>query len=107
MADRSPREEQVHRAARIRGRIRKPPAHRALLVFCLLIMVLLLGAQGLTVHATGQSRTPGHGTARSLGSVPLLTLGDGRLSGVGKPTGRRVALTFDDGPDPKWTPRIA
>jgi peptidoglycan/xylan/chitin deacetylase (PgdA/CDA1 family) len=24
----------------------------------------------------------------------------------GSPTGRRLALTFDDGPDPEWTPRV-
>ncbi|MBJ7347631.1 MAG: glycosyltransferase, partial [Thermoleophilaceae bacterium] len=31
----------------------------------------------------------------------------GRLRSIERPVGKRVALTFDDGPDPKWTPRIA
>src|SRR5436305_1891912 len=36
----------------------------------------------------------------------LLALRGARLVGREQAPGRRVALTFDDGPDPKWTPRI-
>jgi peptidoglycan/xylan/chitin deacetylase (PgdA/CDA1 family) len=32
--------------------------------------------------------------------------GPGRATWRGRPDGRGIALTFDDGPDPVWTPRI-
>ncbi len=97
----------AERAERIRRRIRRPPAHRALLIFFLAVLLVLLAAQGLSVHTTGTSRTPAgaHGPLASGG--PLLSEQDGRLRPVGSLGDRRVALSFDDGPDPKWTPRIA
>jgi len=33
--------------------------------------------------------------------------GGSRLDSTQPPPGRRIALTFDDGPDPRWTPKIA
>ena len=41
------------------------------------------------------------------GQHALLSLEGGRLVGHEEPVGKRIALTFDDGPDPRWTPRIA
>src|SRR5262249_7202086 len=41
------------------------------------------------------------------GARPILTWDGKRLVSREPPPGRRVALTFDDGPDPRWTPRIA
>ncbi len=40
------------------------------------------------------------------GMGPLLRLQDGAAHSIEMPH-RTVALTFDDGPDPEWTPRIA
>jgi cellulose synthase/poly-beta-1,6-N-acetylglucosamine synthase-like glycosyltransferase/peptidoglycan/xylan/chitin deacetylase (PgdA/CDA1 family) len=98
------------RAAQIRRRIGRPPGHWLLLAFCLGALLVLLLVQGLTVHAIGASGTPdGSGSDGGLtGSQPLLTAGrGGALHSPQAPAGRRVALTFDDGPDPAWTPRIA
>ena len=97
------------RAAALRRSIRRPPAHWALLAFCLAVLALLLLAQGVTVRATGASRTPdpaGHRHSPLADRGPILGQGQGAESPAARP-GRRVALTFDDGPDPEWTPRIA
>ena len=38
---------------------------------------------------------------------PILLWNGGRLTSRGQSPGKKIALTFDDGPDPRWTPRIA
>jgi cellulose synthase/poly-beta-1,6-N-acetylglucosamine synthase-like glycosyltransferase/peptidoglycan/xylan/chitin deacetylase (PgdA/CDA1 family) len=40
------------------------------------------------------------------GDGPVLALGPGGLQSRDTAPARRIALTFDDGPDPRWTPRI-
>jgi peptidoglycan/xylan/chitin deacetylase (PgdA/CDA1 family)/glycosyltransferase involved in cell wall biosynthesis len=102
-----PRRLSAARAAEIRRRISRPPAHRALLAFLAIVLVLLLLVYGLAGESVGGSRTPlGHGHSPLAGGGPVLTLGHGRLRSRSLPP-RRAALTFDDGPDPTWTPRIA
>src|SRR5262249_47253916 len=95
------------RAAEIRSRISRPPAHRALLAFLALVLVLLLLVYGIAGESVGRSGTPvDHGPSPLARSSPVLTLSHGRLGSRRLPV-RSAALTFDDGPDPKWTPRIA
>jgi cellulose synthase/poly-beta-1,6-N-acetylglucosamine synthase-like glycosyltransferase/peptidoglycan/xylan/chitin deacetylase (PgdA/CDA1 family) len=72
--------------------------------------VLLLAVQGLSQRTVGASGTPGHevSPAAPLAGVrPLLTASAGGLRSTEPPPGRRIALTFDDGPSADWTPRIA
>jgi cellulose synthase/poly-beta-1,6-N-acetylglucosamine synthase-like glycosyltransferase/peptidoglycan/xylan/chitin deacetylase (PgdA/CDA1 family) len=89
-------------------RFARPPARWLLLGFLLAALAVLLGVQGLSTRTTGASRTPDVGRAGPLaGERPLLGYVGGRLRSREEPPGRRVALTFDDGPDPRWTPRIA
>ena len=89
-------------------RFARRPARWLLLSFLLAAMAVLLGVQGLSTRTTGSSRTPEVGRAGPLaGERPLLGYVAGRLRSREEPPGRRVALTFDDGPDPRWTPRIA
>jgi cellulose synthase/poly-beta-1,6-N-acetylglucosamine synthase-like glycosyltransferase/peptidoglycan/xylan/chitin deacetylase (PgdA/CDA1 family) len=38
---------------------------------------------------------------------PILAWNGDRLAARDTPVGKRIALTFDDGPDPRWTPKIA
>jgi cellulose synthase/poly-beta-1,6-N-acetylglucosamine synthase-like glycosyltransferase/peptidoglycan/xylan/chitin deacetylase (PgdA/CDA1 family) len=104
------RGSQAAQAAEVRRRIRRPPAHWVLLALLAVMLGLLLVVQGITVRRIGASATPtaqpGAG-APLAGRRPLLTIEHGQLRSRQPPPGRRVALTFDDGPDPTWTPRIA
>jgi cellulose synthase/poly-beta-1,6-N-acetylglucosamine synthase-like glycosyltransferase/peptidoglycan/xylan/chitin deacetylase (PgdA/CDA1 family) len=99
-------------AARRVGRsIERPPAHWWLLALLLVGLLLLLTAQGITSASTGRSGTDlAAATAgeRALYRPAAIWRVDGsRLVPNEAPVGRRVALTFDDGPDPRWTPEIA
>jgi cellulose synthase/poly-beta-1,6-N-acetylglucosamine synthase-like glycosyltransferase/peptidoglycan/xylan/chitin deacetylase (PgdA/CDA1 family) len=97
------------RQARLRRRIRRPPAHWALLGFCLFVLVVLLAVQGVATHTTGRSATPTSTSSDSplAGQPSLLALENGRLAGHEALPGKRIALTFDDGPDETWTPKVA
>ena len=96
------------RTARMRRRIRRPPGHWLLLGFCLFVLLVLLAVQGIAAHTTGASGTPGGGGGASplAGKPALLQMTGSRLAGREQPVGRRIALTFDDGPDPRWTPKV-
>jgi cellulose synthase/poly-beta-1,6-N-acetylglucosamine synthase-like glycosyltransferase/peptidoglycan/xylan/chitin deacetylase (PgdA/CDA1 family) len=79
-----------------------------LLTLLLAPLVALLGVQGLSTRTTGRSATPpraGQGPLRSAG--PILVWDRGRVTSRGRRPGKTIALSFDDGPDPRWTPRIA
>ena len=92
------------------ARRRRPPTHRTLLAFCLGGVVLLLVVQGFSQHTVGASGTPGGGGSRAAplaGMPPLLSAQGGRLRPAQRAPGRRIALTFDDGPNAEWTPRFA
>jgi cellulose synthase/poly-beta-1,6-N-acetylglucosamine synthase-like glycosyltransferase/peptidoglycan/xylan/chitin deacetylase (PgdA/CDA1 family) len=74
----------------------------------LAVLLVLLAAQGLSTRTTGRGATPAPSNGGPLsGSGSLLTWAGDRLESRDAQPGRRVALTFDDGPDPRWTPRIA
>ena len=95
------------RAAQIGRRISRPPAHWSLLGFVALALMLMLLVHGLTEGSVGKSRPPVSGSDSLLkGRPPLLTAEGDRLRSRRLPI-QRVALTFDDGPDPIWTPKIA
>jgi cellulose synthase/poly-beta-1,6-N-acetylglucosamine synthase-like glycosyltransferase/peptidoglycan/xylan/chitin deacetylase (PgdA/CDA1 family) len=75
---------------------------------CLAALVTLLLIEGFTTKTVGaESATGGAGQAPLARSLPILTAKGSRLVPAQPPPGRNVALTFDDGPDPRWTPRIA
>ncbi len=84
-------------------------ARWGLLLLLVLALVAALTAQGLSTRTTGASRTPQVTGAKGqlAGSRPILSWSAGRLTSREPQPGHRIALTFDDGPDPKWTPRIA
>ena len=94
---------------RTRRRIRRPPAHWSLLAFLFFVLLALVLLQGLTVLSNGRSATASAGQASS-GSglrLPVLLERSGRLKSSGAVPPRTVVLTFDDGPDPRFTPQIA
>jgi cellulose synthase/poly-beta-1,6-N-acetylglucosamine synthase-like glycosyltransferase/peptidoglycan/xylan/chitin deacetylase (PgdA/CDA1 family) len=99
------------RAAALARRLRYPPAHWRLLGFCLLIVLAVIMFEGIVTHTIGASSEPTlapNAPAPLRGQRPILRVTDnGTLASRQPAPGRRIALTFDDGPDPKWTPKIA
>src|SRR5207248_6239816 len=78
--------------------------------FCLLVVSALILFEGFATHTIGVSAEPRDdfgGPAPLAHSRPILTARGDRLVSSEPVPGRRIALTFDDGPDPRWTPRIA
>ncbi len=96
-------------ARRIGRRIERPPAHWFLLALLLGCLLLLLAVQGLSTAATGRSATATTSASDPAlrGSAAIWRVQGSRLAPSERPVGRRIVLTFDDGPDPRWTPRIA
>jgi cellulose synthase/poly-beta-1,6-N-acetylglucosamine synthase-like glycosyltransferase/peptidoglycan/xylan/chitin deacetylase (PgdA/CDA1 family) len=87
-----------------------PPAHRAVLALCVGGLVLLLVVQGISTRTIGASGTPGAAVSRATplaGVRPVLAANGDRLRSSQPVPGHRIALTFDDGPSPTWTPRLA
>lgn len=90
------------------SRLGRSAARWSTLALLLGTLVVLLAVQGLSTRTTGRSATPQTGTKGPLASAGPILLWDGRrLTSRGRKPGRRIALSFDDGPDPRWTPRIA
>ena len=93
------------RNARLSGRLRP---HWWLLAFFVSVLLLLLFVEGVSTRTIGASSTSQHKAHSPLvASRALLTYRGGKLVSDQPAAGRRIALSFDDGPDPRWTPRIA
>lgn len=101
--------ERIEQGRKLSRRISNPPAHWGALLLFLGAVIALLLADGLTEHRTGGSATPVTATSsQAIGNNETILGSDhGQLVGVGQPPSKRIALTFDDGPDPEWTPKIA
>jgi len=92
---------------------REPRAHWFLLALgmivllgelCLAGYVNHVGAEGSGPQPVAVERKPAPDDVTSGGPV-LRVDGDRRVSSRGMPA-NTIALTFDDGPDPQWTPKI-
>jgi cellulose synthase/poly-beta-1,6-N-acetylglucosamine synthase-like glycosyltransferase/peptidoglycan/xylan/chitin deacetylase (PgdA/CDA1 family) len=94
--------------AALRSRLRNPRAHWWLLGTCLVLLLALLAFQGFVTHTigAGTEATGLQAGAPLLGSRPLLASHGDHLQSPQSNPGKRIALTFDDGPDPRWTPKI-
>jgi peptidoglycan/xylan/chitin deacetylase (PgdA/CDA1 family) len=97
---------------RVRGPLARlsVPAHWRLLSFCFVVAAVAILFEGIATHTIGASGEPHEalsGGAPLAHSRPILAAQGSRLVSRQPPPGRRVALTFDDGPDPRWTPKIA
>jgi hypothetical protein len=95
--------------AAFRRRLWSPPAHWWLLGLCLGVVCVLLAFQGFVTHTIGATAEPPVSPTAAApleGSRPLLAAHGDTLRSPQPPPGKRIALTFDDGPDPTWTPRI-
>ena len=91
---------------------RRPRSHWALLAMVLLTIAVGLLVAGFVHHQVGDAGTsaPGSRTASDAVPVRIQTSGPVVLPTSGLPSrslpAKTVALTFDDGPDPSWTPRL-
>ncbi|MEV4758900.1 bifunctional polysaccharide deacetylase/glycosyltransferase family 2 protein [Micromonospora sp. NPDC049559] len=91
--------------------VRDPRAHWLLLVLGLLVLLVVLTLHGYVDGIGGGTGHPA-GAAAAAPADPGLTRG-GPVVRLDGPTpvsrampARTIALTFDDGPDPEWTPRV-
>jgi cellulose synthase/poly-beta-1,6-N-acetylglucosamine synthase-like glycosyltransferase/peptidoglycan/xylan/chitin deacetylase (PgdA/CDA1 family) len=87
-----------------------PPGHWRLLAFCAVVGMVVLTFQGFTTHRVGASaetQAAGSSQAPLVSARPILAARGQQLVPVQPAPGRRVALTFDDGPASPWTARIA
>ena len=90
-------------ATRVR---RRPVVHWWLLSVVLVTIFVALGLQSVT-DGVGTSSTPiGSGVAAPIdGAGPVVFQGSRGLTSRGLAP-HTVAFTFDDGPDPRWTPKV-
>ena len=91
------------------GRFRVP-AHWRLLAFCFFVAAVAIAFEGIATHTVGVSAEPTEalgGPAPLAHSRPILVAKGNRLVSLQPPAGRRIALTFDDGPSAQWTAKIA
>ncbi|WP_456825754.1 glycosyltransferase [Cellulomonas sp. P5_E12] len=96
------------RRAHVQYVTRRPAAaHWVLLVAVLAALLLALGLQTLSssVGTAGTATTAPRVAVRTPTGGPVLVADDAGLVGVPMQE-RTVALTFDDGPDRRWTPQI-
>jgi cellulose synthase/poly-beta-1,6-N-acetylglucosamine synthase-like glycosyltransferase/peptidoglycan/xylan/chitin deacetylase (PgdA/CDA1 family) len=92
---------------------RQPKAHWVLLLLGLIVLLALLTLNGYVGGILGGTEHPQRPVQDAAHPVPQSVTEGGpliRLDGA-QPQSRAlpdktIALTFDDGPDPKWTPRI-
>jgi cellulose synthase/poly-beta-1,6-N-acetylglucosamine synthase-like glycosyltransferase/peptidoglycan/xylan/chitin deacetylase (PgdA/CDA1 family) len=93
--------------------VHRPGGHRLgrrlLLGFCLCMLIILLLVDGFTTKTIGAANTGSHTHGSPLASQNpvLVSNGHGGLLSHQPAPGNRIALTFDDGPSPEWTPPIA
>ena len=90
-------------------RRRDPRGHWILLLLAGALLASALVLSGFAHGATGESGDPAPGTGRApttaLHGGPVLNPAGGDAESAHAKPGR-IALTFDDGPDPEWTPRL-
>ncbi|MGE5828963.1 MAG: bifunctional polysaccharide deacetylase/glycosyltransferase family 2 protein [Micromonosporaceae bacterium] len=95
-----------------RARRREPRAHWILLLLGSLVLLAELCFNGLISHVGGEGggsppvRTGAPAPEAVTGGGPVVRITpNGQVQTRGMPRGV-IALTFDDGPDPQWTPKI-
>jgi cellulose synthase/poly-beta-1,6-N-acetylglucosamine synthase-like glycosyltransferase/peptidoglycan/xylan/chitin deacetylase (PgdA/CDA1 family) len=83
--------------------------HWWLLAIILITLFVGLLAQGYARHTVGAASTANRDHSRPVDGIasvgPIIDLSGKSIRSVAPPD-HTVALTFDDGPDPRWTPEI-
>ncbi|MFI5895077.1 bifunctional polysaccharide deacetylase/glycosyltransferase family 2 protein [Actinoplanes sp. NPDC051513] len=89
----------------------EPRAHWVLLALAMLVLLAELSLNGYVTHAGAEGGDPPAAdntpapAASTAGAAVQRLEADGRVTSRALPA-KTIALTFDDGPDPQWTPRI-
>ncbi|MFG3206875.1 bifunctional polysaccharide deacetylase/glycosyltransferase family 2 protein [Streptomyces sp. NPDC048192] len=99
----------IERAAGRAAALQRPRVILALLLLLALTCVMLLDGY-LRAEVGGDQRVRSNADASKvpdsiLNGGPILTFRDGRATTVSVPD-KTIALTFDDGPNPTWTPQV-
>jgi cellulose synthase/poly-beta-1,6-N-acetylglucosamine synthase-like glycosyltransferase/peptidoglycan/xylan/chitin deacetylase (PgdA/CDA1 family) len=98
-----------------RGVVRNKPLRTHWLLLTVLVLTLggTLLVQGYTQHMFGIGDDAAGSGGGPAGRVPAAVAHGGPVidsavtpARTARPGARTIALTFDDGPDPRWTPRI-
>ncbi|MFJ6675276.1 bifunctional polysaccharide deacetylase/glycosyltransferase family 2 protein [Actinosynnema sp. NPDC091369] len=94
----------------MRAHLPSPRAHWLLLALSLVVLLGLLLLDLLVVQRVGQGEAPTAGPADHVPAAvraggPLIGTDGTGLTSRAVPDGT-VVLTFDDGPDPRWTPQV-
>jgi cellulose synthase/poly-beta-1,6-N-acetylglucosamine synthase-like glycosyltransferase/peptidoglycan/xylan/chitin deacetylase (PgdA/CDA1 family) len=90
---------------RRRFRSRQPRPHWVLVGILVAAVLVALLAQGYARRQVGRSTTVAPGAPAPAPPGSLLSYSGGQLHRASPPP-MTVALTFDDGPDPTWTPKL-
>ncbi|NUO58033.1 MAG: glycosyltransferase [Hamadaea sp.] len=94
-----------------RAPAREPRAHWILLLLSLVFLLAALAFNGYAHGIAGGAELPrpiaGAAAApeQVLNGGPVLRADDGKVESRRMPA-KTIALTFDDGPDPEWTPKV-
>ncbi|MFG2939823.1 bifunctional polysaccharide deacetylase/glycosyltransferase family 2 protein [Streptomyces sp. NPDC048282] len=99
----------IERAAGRAAALQKPRVILALLILLALTCVMLLDGY-LRAEVGGDNRVRSGASSskvpdKILDGGPILTFRGGRATTVSVPS-KTIALTFDDGPNPTWTPQV-
>jgi cellulose synthase/poly-beta-1,6-N-acetylglucosamine synthase-like glycosyltransferase/peptidoglycan/xylan/chitin deacetylase (PgdA/CDA1 family) len=74
----------------------------------MIVLLAVVAFQGFATHTIGAGTEGSQASTAPLANARPILVGHGSsLASIAPPPGRRVALTFDDGPNPQWTPLIA
>ncbi|MFI0452952.1 bifunctional polysaccharide deacetylase/glycosyltransferase family 2 protein [Actinomadura sp. 6N118] len=89
---------------------REPKGHWILLLLSGVALAIALLVNGFASGQMGEGNggpgeTAGEPPAAATRAGSVLNLTNGELRSA-RPLPRRIALTFDDGPDPEWTPKL-
>ncbi|MEO3800656.1 bifunctional polysaccharide deacetylase/glycosyltransferase family 2 protein [Nonomuraea sp. B1E8] len=94
------------------GNRKDPRGHWFLLATGLLLVAGMLVLNGYVTNVAGETQAvppatdrPSPDLERARRGGPVLNLTDGQPASARLPA-RTIALTFDDGPDPEWTPKV-
>lgn len=89
--------------------MRSPAGHWKMLALLVVVIATILVLEGITTqsHSPGNENRITGGPKPLAGTGPIYSSNGEGLQAYPRRKGRALTLTFDDGPDPRWTPQIS